>query len=147
MKLEFKHLAPYSPYKLNYFIDFEDGDVAVYEMIGLFSDSGEVYLDGYEANLDSTNCKPILRPLSDLTKEIEVDGCKFVPIMVLELDSHTLSVNQYSNHLEIRGVESNEWTYAIDVYTEIMCKLFEWHFDVFGLIEKGLAMDINTLNN
>ena len=23
-------------------------------------------------------------------------------------------------------------------------KMFEWHFDVFGLIEKGLAIDINT---
>ena len=23
--------------------------------------------------------------------------------------------------------------------------LLEWHFDVFGLIEKGLAIDINTL--
>jgi hypothetical protein len=26
-------------------------------------------------------------------------------------------------------------------------KLFEWHFDVFGLISKGLAIDINTLKN
>jgi hypothetical protein len=24
--------------------------------------------------------------------------------------------------------------------------LFKWHFDVFGLIEKGLAIDINTLS-
>ena len=24
--------------------------------------------------------------------------------------------------------------------------LFEWHFDVFGLIDKGLAIDINSLN-
>jgi len=23
--------------------------------------------------------------------------------------------------------------------------LFKWHFDVFGLIKKGLAVDINTL--
>ena len=23
--------------------------------------------------------------------------------------------------------------------------LFEWHFDVFNLIEKGLALDISTL--
>ena len=26
-------------------------------------------------------------------------------------------------------------------------KLFEWHFDIFGLIEKGLAIDINTLSD
>ena len=24
-------------------------------------------------------------------------------------------------------------------------KLFEWHFDVFGLIEKGLAINVNDL--
>ena len=27
----------------------------------------------------------------------------------------------------------------------IMEKLFKWHFDVFNLLEKGLAIDINTL--
>lgn len=32
--------------------------------------------------------------------------------------------------------------YQLDMFQ----KLFEWHFDVFGLIEKGLAIDINTLN-
>ena len=29
---------------------------------------------------------------------------------------------------------------------ELMQKLFEWHFDVFGLIEKGLAADFNKVN-
>ena len=64
--------------------------------------------------------KPILRPLSDLNKR------------------------EYSEVLE-------NWEYIIDkeLTSEIMwyeweC-LFEWHFDVFGLIEKGLAIDINTL--
>ncbi len=28
---------------------------------------------------------------------------------------------------------------------EVMEKLLSWHFDVFSLIEKGLAIDINTL--
>jgi hypothetical protein len=31
--------------------------------------------------------------------------------------------------------------------SEIREKLAEWHFDVFGLIEKNLAIDINTLEN
>ena len=34
----------------------------------------------------------------------------------------------------------------ITLYDGICEKLFEWHFDVFGLIEKWLAIDINTLN-
>lgn len=28
---------------------------------------------------------------------------------------------------------------------EMFMKLFEWHFDVFGLIDEGLAVDINSL--
>jgi hypothetical protein len=146
MKLELKHLAPYLPYQLNCMAQGEDKQS--FEFQGV---SDVTWIDLHEIGrtvceqYDIEDVFPILRPLSDLTKEIEVDGKKFIPIMVLELDSHTLSVNKYSNHLEIRGVESNEWSYAIDVYTEIMCKLFEWHFDVFGLIEKGLAIDINTL--
>ncbi len=28
---------------------------------------------------------------------------------------------------------------------QLFQQLFEWHFDIFGLIEKGLAIDINTL--
>jgi hypothetical protein len=142
MKLELKHLAPYLPYELKAIIRLrEDSSLPINdECIVTVSCFEVAYLDS-----EYDEFKPILKPLSDLTKEIEVDGKKFIPIMVLELDSHTLSVNEYSNHLEIRGVESNEWSYAIDVYTEIMCKLFEWHFDVFGSIEKGLAIDINTL--
>lgn len=31
--------------------------------------------------------------------------------------------------------------YQLDLFN----KLFEWHFDVFGLIEKGLAIDLNNL--
>ena len=142
MKLELKHLSPYLPYGLEAVIRLrEDSSLPI-------DDECIVKITCFEvAYLDSEydEFRPILRPLSDLTKEIEVNGEKFTPIMVLELDSHTLSINKYSNHLEIKGVESNEWTYAIDVYTEIMCNLFEWHFDVFGLIEKGLAIDINTL--
>jgi hypothetical protein len=30
---------------------------------------------------------------------------------------------------------------------EDIVKLFEWHFDVFGLIDAGLAIDINTLDD
>ncbi len=28
---------------------------------------------------------------------------------------------------------------------KVVKKLFEWHFDIFGLIPAGLAIDINTL--
>lgn len=113
-----------------------------------------------------------LRPLSDLTKEIEVNGEKFVPIEKL-LDIHSNVNWSASDYLEVGSSHNDEWWvsfkkkpsfyfgfnkihgfYAMtkegnqqslnNVY-ELYQKLFEWHFDVFGLIDAGLAIDINTL--
>lgn len=81
--------------------------------------------------------KPILHPLSDLTKEIEHNGEKFVPI-------HWFDENFDHNEafplvLNSRGiVEMKHWN-------EFQ-KLFEWHFDIFGLIENYLAIDVNSLD-
>tara|TARA_R110000796_G_scaffold116222_1_gene228670 strand:+ start:370 stop:765 length:396 start_codon:yes stop_codon:yes gene_type:complete len=131
MKLELKHLVPYSTYKLNYFVDFEDGDVAVYEMIGMFTDSGEIYLDGYETNLDSKNCKPILRPLSDLTKNIDDNNNNLTYAAFLKL--------------WVKSDVDYVINMPLSCYYDTVEQLFKWHFDVFGLVEKGLAIDINTL--
>ena len=129
MKLQLKkeEIIPYLPFKLNYFVDFEDGDVAVYEMIGIFTDSGEIYLDGYETNLDSKNCKPILRPLSDLTKEIEEGKPLFFP--------SKKTINCINEGVDLLS----------ELYYNDVDYLIRNHFDVFGLIEKGLAIDINTI--
>ena len=32
------------------------------------------------------------------------------------------------------------------MYYHQIVKLFEWHFDVFGLIEKGLAVNYNEVD-
>jgi hypothetical protein len=76
----------------------------------------------------------ILRPLSDLNKEIEFNENLFIP-----------------NHHPLFKIFINadmDWfidncPFFVD-YGQVQ-KLLEWHFDVFGLIEKGLAIDINTL--
>ena len=128
MKLELKkeEIIQYLPFKLNYFVDFEDGDVAVYEMIGIFTDSGEIYLDGYETNLDSKNCKPILRPLSDLTLDV-----------IIEIGIIGIDIDDVLNAIIWNDMSCLEYS--------IHSILVKNHFDVFGLIEKGLAIDINTL--
>ena len=67
MELQLKHLAPYLPYRLKVTKDdwgrvFKmDNDGTTLNCIGI----------DYILNI---NAKPILRPLSDLTKEIEVNG-------------------------------------------------------------------------
>jgi len=87
----------------------------------------------------------VKRPLSDLTKEIQVNGNKFVPIekinrthpeYPIEIDENTVF---FTDACELNMLEMTE------IYS-IFQKLLEWHFDINGLIGKGWAIDINTLS-
>ena len=127
MKLELKHLAPYLPYGLKVkhesnitmlmTCERKQGDFLAIESV----------IHGYG--------KPILRPLSDLTKEITHNGENFVPIE----EYHYLRFEEISNY-KSGGIWLNH------IHFREYNVLIELHFDVFGLIEKGLAIDINTLN-
>jgi len=95
--------------------------------------------------------KPILHPLSDLTKEIEHKGEKFVPIDRLKpfVDKFNNANHVFVEVLSIHGLHY-EWYYDFDnirrsVPFIFYMKLIEWHFDIAGLIKKGEAIDINTL--
>ena len=57
---------------------------------------------------------------------------------------HVLSVSDYENRLllYLRGYEKID---LLEHPLNIINKLFEWHFDVFGLLENNLAIDKNTL--
>lgn len=137
------------------------------------------------------NFKPILRPLADLTKEIELCGETFVPIVKLYIESseyHNSKVLDYEfidswgakgNILKVyKNRDKDEYTEF--VYSNLSFRkdsrynqgsynfgmelphpirvddkihnifilqqfLFKWHFDIHGLIEQNLAIDINTL--
>ena len=116
--------------------------------------------------------KPALRPMSDLTKEIEVNGKKVTPIKeilkIFDFDgycgyytSFRISFKEnYKIEVYIWDTHICSLTYNLKIYNK--CKnhstavsfnmwqqvndlLNEWHFDYRGLIEQGLAIDINTL--
>jgi hypothetical protein len=73
MKLELKHLAPYLPYGLNCELDTNVHSILIGLEKSFSNDSFVGRFDEFgEHNL--WQFKPILRPLSDLTKEIEVNG-------------------------------------------------------------------------
>lgn len=97
---------------------------------------------GIDFPLPVNDIKPILRPLSDLTKEIEQNGEKFVPIdKILEEACFDLSkmnrdeINSYSNPILMPEL--------ISLTDALM--LIEWHFDLAGLIERDEAININNL--
>ena len=170
MQIELKHIAPYILYEPNYiWLDTKERKVL----------SVDISLPHLLDYMQEKECYLILRPLSDLVKEIEVNGERFVPMHELfriafdrlgilkakykrckKNNSYTIFATEATNMMTI-----NEFTYwgndklfssiryehnnnaNISNTFEMYQKLFEWHFDVFGLIEKGLALDINTIDN
>ena len=135
MKLELKHLVGYLPYELKG-IMYYGGCVRENVELGLMDIP--VWLNG------SYPIKPILRPLSDLTKEIEVNGEKFVPMKKILKEVGLNYPQECYNQDEAWVLNDGYRALGEFSYRKIQL-LFEWHFDVFGLIEQGLAIDINTL--
>ncbi len=140
-KLELKHLAPYLPYGLKY--EYE----TVYGKINHAKRAKVIGLLGWGTpftmsdELGILNVKPILRPLSDLLPS----GC-FVEIEDASQDemNHAMWADLRwrlerceKNNSNIDVVRMPYWVIRI---------LLKYHFDVFGLIDQGLAIDINTLN-
>lgn len=153
MKLELKHLAPYLPYGLKVINKHQNSISKVYSKI----DGVDFGVDESPVEMFKLNTMwviervyiPILRPLSDLTKEIEVDGDKFVPITELLKPDINLEAGNYTLRHIGTTILANDIilinTENLSLKYEKFQKLFEWHFDVFGLIEKGLAINKNTL--
>ena len=97
------------------------------------------------------DCKPILRPLSDLTKEITNSlNQTFVFTETLEIgDDDNGTEYDYGNIKTIKSLEfisENNNFHDVHYLPYLLVQdLIKNHFDVFGIIEKGLAIDINTL--
>lgn len=124
MKLELKHLAPYFPYKLKILGLNNQNKLRPLSLSSVRIASDLIY-DRINEN------KPILRPLSDFNTRTYLLDCQNLDGICIEED--------LSLHSKGFGIELRE-------YMNIYDFLFKNHFDVFGLIEKGLAIDINTLN-
>lgn len=153
-KLEVKHIAPYFPHDLK-LIHIKSGRIiTIYGVLNnriICKESGNWY------DLKFYNLKPILRPISDLVNPC-LDG-GLVPIV--EMAKIAFPKNTW--HLKFGSAESNTGMYfsyntrlksfeidgtitnSVPDKLKLFEKLFEWHFDVSGLIEKGLAVDINEV--
>lgn len=127
MKLALKHLSAYLPYKMNCLVD---GYSKPLPMFSAYVDDQNDFgcgaslqeITGNDFGFNPDDFKLILRPMSDLPKFID----KISP------------VPNFFN-IEILMKEPLASSY------ELFEKLVELHFDVFGLIEAGLAVDFNSL--
>ena len=101
----------------------------------------------YENFIKEEGHRLILHPLSDLTKEIEHKGEKFVPIEKLREAIGGGWCRLYESAIE----HMQEWD--IDTLKdkikylpfEFIQLFISWYFDVADLISKGEAIDVNTL--
>lgn len=135
-KLTIKELAPYLPYRLKCIWNTE-----TYELHGVLANDKCKLMDICDDTIYGCGIKfikPLLFPLSSLTKEIEVNGERFVPIKKLFGEDSDGSMLLWLENIHAMFCR---FDYTISYYN----KLLEWHFDVFGLIERGLAIDKTTI--
>lgn len=130
MKLEVKHIAPYLPYGLKVLRPDNKTILELHGIIGtlyIFNTEGKT--ESYGA-IKSNGNKPILRPLKEIVDVIEM------------FDDMDYWMSNYEGGKKIEGLSfGGIKKIGLDDYQ----KLFSMHFDVFGLIPQGLAVDINTL--
>ena len=164
-------LAPYLPYGLNCYGRGEVVESTQYTenpinklltITGM--DANWVTVEGISITVDESimieDCMPILRPLTDIAKEIKINQDKFIPIYKLfEIEykgtHHVELIREMYFNVNYTFTCSSHYGTAMECsvntkniqmnnYWKIQ-KLLEWHFDIYGLIEKGLAISIHDV--
>lgn len=139
--LELQYLAPYLPYRLKIryghnIVVMNTGQGSSKNWIGI---GAVIKRQGYQI----ISPFPILRTLAYLNKEIEHNGESFTPIHRF-YEMYGGGYSSFESYYDIHWIDFENPLKCLQ-YVDVL-KLFEWHFDVFGLIDAGLAININTLN-
>ena len=135
--LELKHLAPYLPYGLKVLCG--DGDIRLLDC--QYDDSKTVSI--YNVIRRPQSHKIYLRSLSKLTQEIEHNGEKFIPTELLDSDEYPIDFfvdTQYEYMVDWIGSFKRDH-HILFLPWGLINQLIEWHFDVFGLLEKNQAIE------
>ena len=134
MKLETKHLAPYLPYNLKCEVLNSGQEKEIGEMIAVYNDGSACFGNIVESEKGFEYIKPILQPLFN-------DNFDYTIFLMDNFPEEKWAdaYNDIMNGVGF-GVKIEQIPYELHEF------LFENHIDVFGLIEKGLAIDTNTLS-
>lgn len=154
-KLELKDIAPYLPYELKFFYS-RDALVEknVWQLVGLERKNSYKLSDNFTVigrnieyknniNLTLRLVKPILRPMSDLTKEITHNGETFIPLHRI-LEAYCFDLAKMDEEYILSFKES---LIEVDMSYKTAQMLHEMHFDVNDLIGRGLAINLNEVDN
>lgn len=133
-KLEISHVAPYLPHKL----EIKVGHISTATMT---TDETSAKLIRVSSVLSVEAYQPILRPLSDLTKEITHRGKTFVPEAKIKnmFGDDIPNWNSFN-----QGWRNDDLTDTIIEHC-VFSKLCEWMFDTQNLIGRNLAISVHDL--
>ena len=126
MKLELKHIAPYLPYGLKAINQCGNK----LDIVGCLDESSVITERDRLKCYDLKYIKPTLRPLSSMTKE------EFAELKN-KLDGGVLLKLTPKGDIYIK-CNDELYLYEVNILNDF---LFSNHFDVFGLIDKGLAIE------
>jgi len=160
--LQLKDIACYLPYNLHLWDNvYSRRVIAMKFTVGYEFNNRHISIGWLWRNIDN-GMKPILRPISDLNKPFE-DGA--IPIVELAkigspIETEWIVRNEisvvnktkeylFTFHLgDFKLLRTGCLDGAIPIIDQIQLfdYLNEHHFDYRGLIDKGLAIDINTIN-
>ena len=132
MELELRYLAPYLPYRLKARFmhpSIEHQEDGVLSAIYNLNDDVKFSIN-YSDDEHIWMYKPILRPLTDLYND-DIEGFSLSNMITHGFHNDFWYADNFNvNHL---------------MYLDFI-DLVSYHFDVFRLIDNGLAIDINTIN-
>lgn len=140
MILELKYLAPYLPYKLK----FEHPTLLVRKKeISTLKNLGQTHIEiKHRQFVQISDCKPILKPISDLEKLIENEFSKLDDFKGLEYTSEIIELFCFENI----GFEEELSVYNLNKLPyECVEFMFRNHYDFFGLINQKLAISIHDV--
>lgn len=175
--LELKHIAPYLPHDVKvYHFDGNREEEQICNIEQITKEEIVIANHEHEYCFEIKDTQLILRPLSDLTKpclegglipivelaKIAFKKSNYIALMDgnnclvgFNTESHSYLFSYSKSHGSFSVMNlfysGSKWRPERDTFCsnqlQLFEKLFEWHFDVYGLIPQNIAIDINTLKN
>ncbi|MDE5526643.1 hypothetical protein [Elizabethkingia meningoseptica] len=135
-KLELKDIAPYLPHDLKVCTSYGSNKLnKAKRMMGADVDRLRTS--------KSFNMFPLLRPMSDLTREITHNWETFVPLHRI-LESYCFNLSEMDEEYILSFKES---LIDVDISYKTVQMLCEWQIDFQDLIGRGLAINLNEVDN
>lgn len=130
------YLSQYLPFELQF-----QGGGDIWTLYSVGADGDIVLKNGLHTQVvHASNVgdeyKPILSPIANMPiSEIIIDGDKYSPCEILSQYDNAFSRERFDDEVLAHKLKHGAFS------ANLTSRLFEWHFDVFGLIGEGLAVN------